>query len=236
MAKLTITDAAHACHVARTTIQRAVKAGRLSLDADHMVDTAELLRVGYQLDAAALHAATQQDAARMQQNAAPPRSTPQHQTAAPYEAQLIRQERDALQRERDLLMQQVEMLRSMQQTTQQQLTQAQQMLHEMQHRYDRLLEAPRTALPASTPAPRGPAPTPRTPAPASGDPRGDMRRRIVALLREYPEGLAPAEIGRLLGAGRPLGDTLLGMRRDGLVQRVGPGRYVVALPVPEAAR
>jgi hypothetical protein len=96
MAKLTITDAAHACHVARTTIQRAVKAGRLSLDADHMVDTAELLRVGYQLDAAALHAATQQDAARMQQNAAPPRSTPQHQTAAPYEAQLIRQERDAL--------------------------------------------------------------------------------------------------------------------------------------------
>ena len=224
MAKLTITDAAHACHVARTTIQRAVKAGRLSLDADHMVDTAELLRVGYQLDAAALHAATQQDAARMQQNAAPPRSTPQYQTAAPYEVQLIRQERDALQRERDLLMQQVEMLRSMQQTTQQQLTQAQQMLHEMQHRYDRLLEAPRTALPASTPAPRGPAPTPRTPAPASGDPRGDMRRRIVALLQEHPEGLSAEDIRVYLKPEKPLGDTLQGMRKQQRVRTHGTGK------------
>ena len=55
-----------------------------------------------------------------------------------------------------------------------------------------------------------------------------MRRRIVALLCEYPEGLTPAEIRERLGVERSLGDTLLGMRRDGLVQRVGPGRYVVA--------
>jgi len=60
MAKLTISDAARACNVARTTIQRAVKTGRLSLDAKHCVDTAELLRVGYHLDAAVLHAASQQ--------------------------------------------------------------------------------------------------------------------------------------------------------------------------------
>ena len=59
MAKLTLSDAARACNVARTTIQRAVKTGRLSLDADHCVDTAELLRVGYHLDAAVLHAASQ---------------------------------------------------------------------------------------------------------------------------------------------------------------------------------
>jgi len=51
MAKLTLSEAARACNVARTTIQRAVKTGRLSLDADHCVDTSELLRVGYQLDA-----------------------------------------------------------------------------------------------------------------------------------------------------------------------------------------
>jgi hypothetical protein len=61
MAKLTISDAARACGVARTTIQRAVKTGRLSLDAEHCVDTAELLRVGYQLDAAVLHAASGAD-------------------------------------------------------------------------------------------------------------------------------------------------------------------------------
>lgn len=58
MAKLTLSEAARACNVARTTIQRAVKTGRLSLDAEHQVDTAELLRIGYQLDAAVLHAAT----------------------------------------------------------------------------------------------------------------------------------------------------------------------------------
>ena len=44
MAKLTISEAARACNVVRTKIQRAVKTGRLSLDAGHRVDTAELLR------------------------------------------------------------------------------------------------------------------------------------------------------------------------------------------------
>src|SRR5215475_1988243 len=146
MAKLTLSEAARACNVARTTIQRAVKTGRISLDAEHRIDTAELLRVGYQLDAAVLHAATQQSTMQTQQNAAPQHSTPQQQGAATHELQLLRHERDALQRERDLLMQQVSMLHTMHQTTQQQLTQAQQMLHEMQHRYDRLLEAPRRVL------------------------------------------------------------------------------------------
>jgi hypothetical protein len=47
MAKLTISDAARACRVARSTLQRAVNAGRLSLDPEHRVDTAELLRAGY---------------------------------------------------------------------------------------------------------------------------------------------------------------------------------------------
>ena len=59
MAKLTLSEAARACNVARTTIQRAVKTGRLSLDTEHRIDTAELLRVGYQLDAAAYSSASQ---------------------------------------------------------------------------------------------------------------------------------------------------------------------------------
>jgi hypothetical protein len=143
MAKLTLSDAARACGVARTTIQRAVKTGRLSLDAEHLVDTAELLRVGYQVDAAVLHAASQQPVSPMQQNAAPPHSTPPRSDAASQELQLIRQERDLLQQERNRLAQQVDVLLALHQTTQQQLTQAQQMLYEMQHRYDRLLEAPR---------------------------------------------------------------------------------------------
>jgi len=117
------------------------------------------------------------------------------------------------------------MLHTMHQTTQQQLTQAQQMLHEMQHRYDRLLEAPRST-PPSRPEP-GPRLGPHSPAPTM-DPRGDMRRRIVALLREHPDGLTPAEMRSLLGVEKSLADTCLGMLRYGLVQRVGRGRYVAA--------
>src|SRR5262245_20285068 len=83
MAKRTLSEAARACNVARTMIQRAVKTGRLSLDAEHRVDTAELLRIGSQLDAAGLHAAPQQAIADTQQNAAPQRSTSaQHHAAA----------------------------------------------------------------------------------------------------------------------------------------------------------
>ena len=70
MAKLTINDASRACGVSRTTVQRAVKAGRLSLDAEHQVDTAELLRLGYKLDAALLHAASQQGKVHAQRDAA----------------------------------------------------------------------------------------------------------------------------------------------------------------------
>src|SRR5262249_45268021 len=151
MAKLTLSDAARACGVARTTIQRAVRTGRVSLDAEHQVDTAELLRAGYQLDAAVLHAASPHVTAPAQQNAAPAQHpTPQH-AAHTQEVLLLRQERTMLQHERDRLAQQVDVLLALHQTTQHQLTQAQQMLHEMQHRYDRLLEAPQSA-PAPAPA------------------------------------------------------------------------------------
>ena len=84
MAKLTISDAARACRVARSTLQRAINAGRLSLDPDHRVDTAELIRAGYTLHAAqqdddrrALHGALQDAAQRpagTRQDAAVPRT------------------------------------------------------------------------------------------------------------------------------------------------------------------
>jgi hypothetical protein len=58
------------------------------------------------------------------------------------------------------------------------------------------------------------------------DARGAMRRRIVALLRDYPEGLKPAEMQARLGVERSLTDTVLGMVRYGLLKRVERGRYV----------
>jgi hypothetical protein len=47
MAKLTISEAARVAGVARSTLQWAIQAGRLSLHPDHTVDTAELLRAGH---------------------------------------------------------------------------------------------------------------------------------------------------------------------------------------------
>jgi len=57
-----------------------------------------------------------------------------------------------------------------------------------------------------------------------------VRRRIVALLQDHPEGLTPAEIRGFLGVDKSLADTCLGMLRYGLVQRVGHGQYVAATP------
>ena len=90
----------------------------------------------------------------------------------------------------------------------------------------RLLDMPRsTSAPSPPPSPAGP----------TADSRGAMRGASWPCCASTPR-TDPAEIRSLLGVDRPLGDTLLGMRRDGLVQRVGHGRYVVAIPVPEAAR
>jgi hypothetical protein len=90
----------------------------------------------------------------------------------------------------------------------------------------------RGAAPQQPQQPAGAAPAaatraqPQQPEPPSGDPRGAMRRRILGLLQAHPDGLTTREIRDRLGAERSLADTLAGMRRYGLVQRVGRGRYV----------
>src|SRR5262249_14425426 len=100
------------------------------------------------------------------------------------------------------------------------------MVHEAQQQHQRLLDRPRSAPP--------PAPSPESqpavswPTQPREDPRGAMRRRMVARLREHPAGLAPAEMRTLRGVDRPRGDTCRGILRYGLGQRVGRGRYVVA--------
>src|SRR2546429_9211215 len=82
-------------------------------------------------------------------------------------------------------------------------------------------------MPRSAPVPA--APGPGAPAVASA-PRGDMRRRIVALLQEYPEGLSPVQTRQLLGVGKDLGQTMKAMARDGLLRRVGTGGEVGSPP------
>ena len=107
------------------------------------------------------------------------------------------------------------------------------MLDQAHQQNQRLLDMPRgAAIPAQSPqhapgATQAPGRVQR-PDPARQppeDPRGAMRRRIVALLQAHPEGLTPAAMRELLGVERNLADTCLGMLRYGLVQRVGRGRY-----------
>jgi hypothetical protein len=237
MAKLTISDAARACRIARSTLQRAINAGRLSLDPDHRIDTAELLRAGY-----TLHAARQEDDRRVHHGAlqdAAPRSTSTRQDAAgpaQREATPIPSLMAALERENALLRAALDAAaareldaRADAQSAREERARLLQMLQDMQQRYDRLLDMPRPAPPPPPPAqpqqPRTPDPRPAGP---PGDARGAMRRRILALLRDHPEGLTPTEVRKLLGVKKRLADTLIGMLHYGMVRRVGEGRYVVA--------
>lgn len=69
------------------------------------------------------------------------------------------------------------------------------------------------------------------PAPPPGVRRGTMRARILALLQDHPEGLTAEDLRFYLKPERPLGDTLQGMVRQGLLVRQGDrtgGHYLVA--------
>src|SRR2546426_12461570 len=105
MAKLTISDASRVAGVARSTLHRAIRAGRLSVDPDGHVDTAELLRAGY-----TLQRSTPQGVPGALQDATP-RSSDAQQGVTPAETQplsAVHQERDLLRLERDLLRRELE--------------------------------------------------------------------------------------------------------------------------------
>jgi hypothetical protein len=208
MARLSITDAARVTGVSRVTLHRYIKAGKLSRSVDGAIDTAELLRIGL-----VLHPDTVLQPVYLQRDATPPETPPVTALDPATLQQLIA----VLQRELEAAHAREEAAREREATLLQ-------MLQQLQQQNQRLLDMPRTT-PSPSPE-RSPSPEPRTAA-STMDPRGDMRRRIVALLREHPEGLTPAEMRTLLGVDRSLADTCLGMLRYGLVQRVGRGRYVV---------
>jgi len=57
-----------------------------------------------------------------------------------------------------------------------------------------------------------------------GRPRSALGQQIRALLADHPEGLSAEQIRGHLAPGKPLGDTLAGMRRLGTVRTEGQGR------------
>jgi hypothetical protein len=212
MALLTIVDAVRLTGVSRAQLYRYLKAGRISRTPEGFLDTAELLRAGLILH---LPDAT-------------PLVSTRHEETPSVSSDVSTASHPALERLIDLLQRELDETRLILREAHARETLLLQMLSQQQQQNQRLLDMPRApAPPQPSPAPQ-PVPT-RTPPPA-GDARGAMRRRIVALLAEHPQGLTPAEIQEQLGVDRNLADTLSGMLRYRLVQRAEDGRYVAAAP------
>jgi hypothetical protein len=251
MAKLTKADAARQLGIARSTLYKLIDQGKVSPAPDGLIDQAELVRVAAYVDtlsgrprtAEGTHETPSQRHTEIprghlqtddrEQPWTDVRERPQTSSAA-----LVDILREQIQTLRDELQE----ARAERQAAREREALLLRMVEQMQQRYDRLLDMPRPLpqespqdAPGATPArsrPERPVPAHRPPqgqpAAQGGDPRGEMRRRILALLQDHPEGLTTAELRELLGAGRSLADTCLGMLRYGLVQRVGRGRYVAA--------
>jgi hypothetical protein len=218
MAQLTISDAARVTGVSRVTLHRYIKTGKLSRTPDGLIDTAELLRIGL-----VLQPDTVQQPVTVQRPATPSATPP------------VTPDTPALERLIEVLQRELEDARAREQAAREREAMLLQMLQQVQQQNQRLLEAPRAVLSAT------PASTPASPPPAAQQPiapglsiwdsqatRRAVRQRILALLQEHPEGLTAVELRVLLRADKSLADTCAGMRRDGLLQRVGRGRYVVS--------
>jgi AcrR family transcriptional regulator len=204
MAKLSKVDAAKAAGVSRQTLYTYIKDRRISVDADGLIDTAELLRAGF-----TLHEIGRQDLEPVGHNL-----TSKVDTLDVYldMITLLKQQlNDAQAREQAAL--QREQSSSEREALLWQLYQAE------PTRYDRLLEAPR-ALPTTPVTVR-----PRSSAQAQVADRGDIRRCILALVREHPEGLCLAHTRQLLDIEKDLGATMKAMLREGLLKRVTHGQY-----------
>jgi hypothetical protein len=224
MALLTVVDAVRLTGVSRAQLYRYLKAGRISRTPEGFLDTAELLRAGLML--------------QMRDETVPVSMTHEETPAVSSDVSAV--SLPALERLIDVLQRELDTARLLLREAHERETLLLQMLSQVQQQNQRLLDMPHSAPQEPVQAPQRPPPAQRTslassrpqepPAAQGVDPRGAMRRRIVALLQEHPEGLTPREIRDRLGVDRSLADTCLGMLRYGLVQRVGQGRYVAAEP------
>jgi len=237
MAKLTKTQAARQLNISRTTLYKLIDEGKLSATPDGLIDTAELVRVMSTMDVHRERPRTPLDTMSLdnamhgnEHRERPVHMSSEHQEWTSSERQLTSTYRDLV----DILREQLQAAQERERDYREHIARLTVMLDQAHQQNQRLLDMPRTPAPTSLQEPLGaPQPPRRAQRPvtrpsAPGDPRGAMRRRIVALLHEHPEGLTPAEMRTLLGVDRSLADTCLGMLRYGLVQRVGRGRYRAA--------
>lgn len=202
MALLSISDAARVAGVSRVTLHRYIKAGKLSRTPEGLIDTAELLRLGM-----VLHPDTVYQPVTVQQEVTPPATPP----VSPADTATLQQLIGVLQRELDAA-------HAREQAAQEREALLLHMLQQVQQQSQRLLEA----------GPPSTGPQPAMPPAMLQQERGNMRQRIVALLRDYPDGLSPMQTRQLLGVEKDLGSTMKAMLRDGLLRRVVLGQYIAA--------
>ena len=208
----TIAEAARRCSVARRTLQRAIRAGRLTLTADHRLALEALQHAGY------LPATTSR-----RPTAAANRSDSAQGTSQFMTQDLPQMVSCFVERFDRLIMLLETMIHILGQpdtaaTSQRSTTATAQ----------RSTAAPRrgdTTVPAQRQTPETPqVPTPHIPQQRGVRPKSDLRLRIEALLAGHPEGLNAEQIRAALSPERPIGDILTGMRRAGAVQTLGQGR------------
>jgi hypothetical protein len=218
MAKLTISEASRQTGVARTTLYRDIEKGRISLDPDRCIDTAELLRVGYTL----------RSVSTQEQYVAKRPDTPVQRVARQPDTRvvLIQQERDLLQRERDLLQQQLDAALAREREVaererdyREQIRRLSLMLQDAQQRYDRLLEAPRDHQHGVT--------VDTTPPESPGGPF-DIRQRILDYMRQYGRPISPAEVQQALRLNTTPRHVMRRMADAGTLRRVEHGIYELA--------
>jgi excisionase family DNA binding protein len=86
----------------------------------------------------------------------------------------------------------------------------------LEHELDLVVTMVKSLIGGSLPAtPPLPSPQPSLPP----RPLSPMRRKIVDLLRQHPEGMSPAQVRQALRTEKDLGDTMGGMARDGILTK-----------------
>ena len=216
MAKLTKAEAARQLGISRTTLYKLIDQGTLSATPEGLIDTAELGRVLSTLDVHPARPPVQLNTAHMdaqlQGNAhlerpawtsseRPPWTSSERQVTSSLhtpEQPLT----SSLHTMVDILRAQLQAAQERERDYREHIARLTEMLDQAHQQNQRLLDLPRSpAIPPQSPqdalgATQAPALSqmPRAAHTPPGDARGAMRRRIVALLQEHPEGLTTAEM------------------------------------------
>ena len=236
MPRLSKSAAARQLQISRTTLYKLIEQGALSATPDGLIDSAELVRVAPLVDSLKERTWTSMDSLPDTQEPQPRGQDAQVMDTVheqPWTPVHERERTSTVQGLVDTLREQMQLMRDELQAAREERTLLLQMLRDMQHRYDRLLDMPRQTpqdAPQSTIGARregqeGGSASRRLAGTPHADTRGDMRRRILALLQTHPEGMTPAQMQIALGVERSLTDTVLGMLRYGLLRRVERGKY-----------